>query len=149
MRAQITPLLPFSPASVARNPSFYTSFLWEGVKPLLKVGGQLANPSKSGGRQRKTGPPTKDRAQKRDRLQKSEKPGANFQHRKTPKDGAKDGASRKTRSKVPKQGQESQTKHSKQQRVPQAEGWRWKNRQKIPKNRTSPDESVAFSSVGV
>jgi len=32
VRAQITALLPFSPASVARNPSFYTSFLWESTK---------------------------------------------------------------------------------------------------------------------
>jgi hypothetical protein len=37
---------------------------------------------------------------------------------------AKDGASRKAGSKVPKQGQESQTKHSRRQQVPQTEGWR-------------------------
>jgi hypothetical protein len=96
-RAQIIPLLPFSPASVARNLSFYTSFLWEGVKPLLKVGGQLANPSKSGGRQRKTGPPTKDRAQKRDRHQKQKSKRQKNEKQKTGRKlpTAKDGASRK------------------------------------------------------
>jgi hypothetical protein len=45
---------------------------------------------------------------------------------------AKDGASRKTGARVPKQGQESQTKHSRRQRLPQTEGWRW---QEILKSR--------------
>ncbi len=50
---------------------------------------------------------------------------------------AKDGAGRKTGSKVPKQGQESETTHSKRQRAPQTEGWRWRKiLKKVSKKRT-------------
>ena len=69
MCAQITPLLPFSTASVARNPSC----LWEVVKKLLNVGVRVANLSKS-----------EAVSEKRDRRQKTA--------RKLPT--AKDGASR-------------------------------------------------------
>jgi len=67
-------------------------------------------------------PPIKIRPQKRDRQKKR---------------------GQKTGSKVPKQGQVSQTEHSQQHRAPQGEGWRW---QKSLKKR---DETVAFSSAGV